>query len=582
MADKWVPATTRPNIMGLNYMVSTGHYLASLAATRILDAGGNAIDAGVAGGLCLNVVQPDLTSIGGVAPISIFSSDTGRVSTVSGLGTWPAKADPEFFHVAHGGRIPAGIHRTVVPSAIAAWLTALERFGTMSLDQVAAPAIELAEKGFPAHQIMHDTFTHEPDLANMRSWPSTASVFLNARGLPHEVGETVVQSDLARSLTRLVVASAGAASREAGIVAARDLFYRGDMARSMAEFSRTQGGWLEEGDLAGFEVELEEACMVDYRGHEVYSCGPWSQGPVVLETLNILEGFDMAAIPLDSSDYYHVVIEALKASFADRDRYYGDPRFIDVPIDGLLSKEYAAQWRARIDLGHATLGMPEPGNAWDFSTAAEAKPSAWQFPSPLAGRREPDTSYLCVVDSHGNAFSATPSDGATSTPLVPGLGFTMSSRGMQSWLDPRHPSSLEPGKRPRLTPNPGMVVKKGKFVMPYGTPGNDVQPQAMVQFLIGTLDHGLDLQAAIERPRAVTYSFPGSSDPHTYTPGLVKVESRVGTAVIQELSERGHSVQLWPEWTGVAGSICAVRADLDPRRFIGAADPRRVSYALGW
>jgi len=582
MSERWT-RTTRPVVMGTKYMVSTGHYSASLAATRILDRGGNAIDAGVAAGLCLNVLQSDLTSIGGVAPICLYLPATERVLTISGLGPWPKGTDVAFFDEHLDGRISAGPNRSVVPSAVAAWLTALEQFGTMTLAEVAAPAIELAAEGFPVHQLMNETLSVPADLANMRKWPSTAEIFLDENGDPHPVGHIFVQADLARTLTRLVEAeSASTGTREQGIAAARDRYYRGDIAEEMVSFSRSQGGWLSAADLAEFEVDIEDAYRVDYRGCDVYSCGPWSQGPQVLQTLNILEGYDFGEIELGSADYYHLILESLKATFADRDRYYGDPKFVEVPMDGLLSKEYASEWRKRIDMRKATPEMPAPGDAWQFSSATEKTPSSWVHPGAGGGRIEPDTSYLAIVDNEGNAFSATPSDGPTGTPIVPGLGTIISGRGLQSWVDPRHPSSVLPGKRPRLTPNPGMVIKKGQFVMPYGTPGADVQPQAMVQFLVNALDYGLEVQAAAEGPRAVTYSFPNTSDPHVYLPGAVKLESRAGEDVAAELSERGHRVELWPAWSRVAGSIGAVRAESGKRLYLGAADPRRSAYALGW
>jgi gamma-glutamyltranspeptidase/glutathione hydrolase len=285
-------------------------------------------------------------------------------------------------------------------------------------------------------------------------------------------------------------------------------------------------------------------------------------------------------MPAGGADQFHLVIEALKAAFADRDRYFGDPDFVDVPMDGLLSEAYGAEWRARIEFDAATPGMPRPGDAWAHS-ARPARPSSWTFPEPTIGPVEPDTSYLCVVDAQGNAFSATPSDGVTSAPLVPGYGFMVSSRGMQSWLDPGHPSVLAPGKRPRLTPSPGMVLKDGKLVMPYGTPGNDVQPQAMLQFLINVIDYGMDVQSAIEAPRCATYSFPRSSDPHPYTPGSANIEGRVDAGTVDELRRRGHGLEVWPDWTGTAGSLGAILKDHDNGVLHGGADPRRVAYAIG-
>ena len=581
METKWAAPTTRPVIRGTRYMVSAGHYSAALAAARILDAGGNAVDAGVTAGICLNVVQPDLTNLGGVAPILIHSADTSRVTTLSGLGAWPANASIEYFLRNHGGRIPPGIMRTVVPAAIGAWLTALERYGTKTFAEVAAPAIELARTGFPVTTVMRDSLSEPVALDAIRQWPSTARVYLDANGDPHAVGTVQKQEDTARFLERLAAAGAGAPTRKDGIRAAYDLFYRGEIAHQIAEFARSLGGWMTVEDLASFEVEEQDAVAVDYRGYEIYGCGPWCQGPVVLQAMNILEGYDFSRIQHGSAEYYHLIVEALKAAFADRDRYYGDPRFVDVPLDGLLSRQYAATWRERITEGAAAAGMPVPGDPWQFDPATDPG-STWTFPQPEPGRDESDTSYVCVIDQDGNAFSATPSDGVVGAPVVEGLGIIMSGRGAQSWLDLKHPAALAPGKRPRLTPNPGLVRRGEDFLMPYGTPGLDVQPQAMVQFLVGLLDYGFDVQDAIERPRVATYSYPGSSDPHPYRPDLLKVEGRIPAEVIARLTEFGHTVEMWPEWSGVAGSVSAAVRNGATGALAGAADPRRVAYAIGW
>jgi gamma-glutamyltranspeptidase/glutathione hydrolase len=566
--------------MGTRHMISAGHYLAAAAGYRILEAGGNAIDAGVAAGLCINVTQADLTNIGGVAPLMVYRADSGTVETISGLGWWPRAASIDFFQRQQGGRIRRGVKRCVMPAAIDAWLTALERYGTMTFADVAAPAIELAHGGFPMHDVMLDILSTPSALEGMRQWPSTRSVFL-PDGYPPPLAARVVQKDLAHTLRLLVEAEGGATTREAGLRAARDRFYTGDIAERMVRFIGQQGGWLTMQDLAEFRVAVEEPVKTTYRGYEVYACGPWCQGPVVLQTLNILEQYDLAGQQPFSAEVYHLILETLKAAFADRDRYYGDPRFVEVPIDGLLSKSYAKQWQERIDRYQATPGKPEPGDAWAYSVHQECTPSRWKYPEPSEGEVEPDTSYVCVVDRWGNAFSATPSDGVTSTPLVEGLGFIVSSRGMQSWLDPDHPSCLAPGKRPRLTPSPGMVLKDGRLVMPYGTPGNDMQPQAMVQFLVNIIDYQMNPQQAMDAPRCATFSFPRSSDPHPYTPGLCHLEARVDRGVTEELLQMGHHLRMWPEWTKGAGSLGAIQVDHERGILHGAADRRRMAYAIG-
>jgi gamma-glutamyltranspeptidase/glutathione hydrolase len=562
-------------------MASTGHYLATAASVRILEAGGNAFDAGVAGALALNVVQPEFTNLGGVAPIILYSARDNEVRTISGLGRWPQAISQEYVDANWGDEMPAGIQRTVTPAAADAWLTALKRYGTKTLAEVAAPAIDLAENGFPVYPILNSTMT--AFAVTMAQYPTTASVFL-PQGRPPKVGERLVQRELATTLRMLVEAEAEHAhlGREGAIQAARDRFYTGDIAERIAAFVTEQGGLLTTEDLASFAVTVESPLSVTYRGYEVFACRPWCQGPVVLQTLRILEGYDLAALGHNSADTLHLILDALKAAFADRERYYGDPDFVDVPIEGMLHPDYAAGWRERIALDRAFPEMPEPGDPWSFNGQGERADTSRlpQGDFELSAAR--DTSYLCVVDAEGNAFSATPSDGVGDAGLVPGLGFMVSDRGTQSWLDPNHPSSILPGKRPRLTPSPGLVMKDGKLIGPYGTPGGDVQPQAMVQFLVNLIDFGMDPQAAIEAPRVATYSFPDSFSPHTYSPGLVKAESRIPESVTDELIRRGHTVERWDEFVRAAGSLCAVIVDEEDGALLGAADPRRTGYAMGW
>jgi gamma-glutamyltranspeptidase/glutathione hydrolase len=296
--------------------------------------------------------------------------------------------------------------------------------------------------------------------------------------------------------------------------------------------------------------------------------------------MNILENFDLAGMGHNSPEALHVIIEALKASFADRHAFYGDPDFVSVPIDGLLDKRYAAEWAARIDRRQAWADMPEAGDPWRYSALTPR--ARTRQPAPLAGAIGSDTSYLCVVDKEGNGFSATPSDGVRLSPIVPGVGTVLSPRGVQSWLDPEHPSSLAPGKRPRLTPSPGLALKDGKLAMVFGTPGLDVQPQAMVQLLVNTIDHGMDPQAAIEQPRVATYNFPASSHPHAYEPGKLCAEGRIPAATIAGLEGLGHRVTLWPDLIAAAGALCCIQADGPYGPRVGGADPRRTAYAMGW
>lgn len=578
------PLTLRPSISGRHFVASTGHYLATMAAVRILEKGGNAIDAGVAAGLCINVLQCDMTNVGGVAPIILYSAESDSLHTISGLGTWPAAVSREYFLEQCDGDIPPGVQRCVMPAAIDSWLTALKHFGTLPLAEVASPAIALAEEGFAAYHFFCANIEADADI--LAQWPTTAEIFL-PNGRPPRVGERFIQRDLANMLRMLVEAEEGAlhsgSEREAAIQAARDRFYKGDIAERIAKFFEEQGGFLTRDDLENFSVDVEQPVGVNYRGHQVYSCRPWCQGPVAPEALSILEGYDLGSMGQNSADTLHLITEALKAAFADREGYYGDPKFVDVPIDGLLHPDYAATWRDRISMEKAFPGLPDPGTPWQFqSSPSHNKTRDYRHPQAFNARVEPDTSYLCIVDEQGNAFSATPSDGASGSPIIPGLGFVVSGRGKQSWLDPDHPSAIEPGKRPRLTPNPGMIMKDGKVFAPYGTPGSDVQPQAMVQLAVNLIDFGMDPQAAVEAPRIASYSYPRSDHPHPYAPGQLNAEPRIPDDVLTELERRGHKLERWPIWTPRAGSLCTIVVDRENEMLIGGADPRRISYAMGW
>jgi gamma-glutamyltranspeptidase/glutathione hydrolase len=562
-------------------MAATGHPLATAAAVRLLEAGGSAIDAGVAAGLCLNVVQPQFTNLGGVAPIILFSARDRAVRSISGLGWWPEAVDIDYFRVECAGTMPPGVQRCVVPAAADAWLTALEQFGTKTLREVAAPAIELAHTGFHIDPLLQANLAGAAE--TMRRWPSSAAVYW-PEGRPPRAGERLVQRDLASTLELLVEAETAHAhlGRERAIRAARDRFYRGDIAERMAAFVASEGGFLTQHDLDAFAVDVEAPPSVTYRGYDVFACGPWCQGPVALETLRILEGYDLSVMPPMSADRLHFTLEALKAAFADRESFYADPKFADVPLTGLLSPGYAEQWRTRIDPNTATPEMPAPGDPWRFDNLPRPDRRQVEIPRAREGALHADTSYLCIVDADGNAFSATPSDGFGESPVVPGLGFVISDRGVQSRLDPNHPSAIGPEKRPRLTPSPGLIMRGDRVFGPYGTPGGDVQPQAMVQLATSLIDYGLDPQAAIEAPRVASYSFPESFYPFTYRPGLVMAEARMPAEVIDDLRRRGHGIELWPEWSAAAGALCTVVVDEANHALLGAADPRRMAYAMGW
>ena len=576
--------TYRPLIAGTTHMAAAGHYLATAAAYRILEQGGNAIDAGVAAGLVLNVTLPQYTSFGGVAPIMLHNAARGETVTLAGLGRWPQAASVDYFHRHYGGELPTGVLRTVTPAAADAWLAALQGYGTMTFEQVVAPALELAEGGFPIPHSLHRALVREESkFANGRrdaaAWATTQAIFFpGGRALP--AGAVAVQPDLARTFRRLAAAERAAAGRAAGLQAARDLFYRGEIAAAMAQFNQEQGGLLTSADLAAFAIPEEPPVTVNYKGVDVVTCGPWCQGPTTAMALGILAGFDLQGMGHNSPDYLHTLIEALKLAFADRHSYIGDPDFVDVPMAGLLHRDYAAERRQSISPRRACPAMPAAGNPWPYQGGGGngIKPAR---PEPIAGPVAADTSYICVVDRWGNGFSATPSDGIGDAPLVPGLGFAMSTRGYQTWLDPAHPAALLPGKRPRLTPNPAMTFRDGRLWMPFGTPGGDVQCQAMTQLFLNVVEFGMDAQQAIEAPRVASWSFPDSGWPHGYTPAAMSAEGRIAPATLAELERRGHQVAVWDDWTPRMGALCAITIDREQGTMAVGADLRRDNYAIG-
>src|SRR5262245_16744394 len=550
MTELPISGAYRPTIMGTNGMVASGHYLATLAGERILARGGNAIDAGIAAGLCLTVLHIDMVNLAGVAPIIVYLAEEDRVLTISGLGRWPRAASVQYFKEHCGGKIPQGVLRCITPGSPDAWITALERYGTLSLAEVMEEALRLAAEGFPMHPFMASNLRDA--VGQFTRWPSSAAVLMPNGRLP-EPGEIFAQPDLARTIRRLLDAEAGAAGsgRQAGLRAARDRFYRGDIAREIAAFYESEGGLLTYDDLAAFHVQVEEPVRARYRDYEVFTCGPWCQGPVLAQVLTLLEPYDLAALGHNSPAYFHLIAEALKLVFADRECYYGDPEHVDVPMAALLAPAYAEARRRLIDPARAHAGMPPAGDPRGGHAAA----APWRHvvPAEPAGVETLDTTYVCAVDRRGNIFSATPSDGCLSAPVTPGTGLGVSSRGSQSWAVEGHASSVAPGKRPRLTPCPAIVFRRGKPFMPLGTPGGDVQCQAMLQVFLNIAVFGMDAQAAIEAPRFATYSYPGSFEPHDYHPDELRIERRLAAHLGDALAGRGHRVVTWPDWTWRAG-----------------------------
>ena len=566
----------RPVLMGTRHMAVAGHYGAAHAAFAILESGGNAVDAGVAAGIALGVLQSDLVSVAGVAPIILYRADKREVLTISGLGTWPRAATPDLVKKRFGGKIPVGLLRAVVPAAPDAWITALENYGTMSFGDCAAAAIRFASQGFPMYGLMSDMI--DLHVADYSLWPSNAAIYL-PHGKPPRRGELFVQADLGRTLQYMADQEKAVAGngRAAGLQAARNAFYRGDLAAAIVAYHKANDGLMTRQDLAEFRVAIEPPVKTRFAGIDLYACGPWCQGPVLPQMLNILAGIDLKGMGHNSLDYAHVVTEAIKLAFADRERYYGDPRFVTVPIEMLLSGGYADSRRAMLRPDQAWAEMPPCGEIPGFT--ARQRPAPTQHRAAAGAH---DTSYVAVVDKHGNVFSSTPSDPSYDMPVIPGTGVAPSSRGSQSWADPEHASSVAPGKRPRLTPSPALAMLPDGSPMPLGTPGGDVQAQALLQVFLNMTVFDMNPQQAVEAPRFASYSFPDSFEPHGYSPGVLYVESRVPQVVRDGLSVRGHDVVDWPEFVWRAGAVCVLRADRATGVIAAGADPRRPCYAVGW
>jgi gamma-glutamyltranspeptidase/glutathione hydrolase len=572
-------SSARPPIMASRHAIAAGHYLASEAGMAILNSGGNAIDAGVAAGLAMGVVQSDLVNVAGVAPIMMWIEKTREVVCIDGLGTWPAAMTPDLFQREHAGVVPAGLLRTVVPAAPAAWLTALERYGSMSFADVAQAAIRLAGEGFAIDPVMCAVI--EENVQAYRRWPSNAAVYL-PHGRAPRPGERFVQRDLASTLQHMVDEEAAHAGkgRVDGIRAAYDAFYRGDIARTITDYHREHGGLLTMADMADYRVRFEPSVCMAFAGCDIHCCGPWSQGASLAQLMGLLDGFDMQSLGHNSTAYIHTLTESIKLAFADRECYFGDPRFVDVPLEALLHPDYLALRRQLVRGDRAWPDLPPAGDP-RIPAPRRGDAPATVGASALAEPPTLDTSYVCAVDHEGNAFSATPSDVSYQSPLIPGTGLCPSSRGSQSRPDPRHPSSVAPGKRPRLTPNPALALRDGKPFLVFGTPGGDVQVQAMAQLLQNVMTFGLDVQSAIEAPRFASFSFPSSFAPNPHNPGLLMIEARIDEEVRNALSRLGHRVEVWPERTRKAGALSAIRIDHETGFLHAGADFRRAGYAMG-
>lgn len=566
----------RPTLMGKRYAISCGHPLAAAAAARILERGGNAVDAGVTAAMALAIVQPDIVSFGGVAPTLVYLKKERKVHGIAGLGCWPAGTDVARLREEGHGAIPDGLLRTVMPAGPATHIEALRQFGTLSFEDAASAAHELARDGFAAYPAFVRHIEKNQD--KYRRWPSSAAVYLPG-GRPPRVGEIFKQEELAQSIGGMMAAERQASgSRDAKLRAAHDHYYKGAIAKAIADYHREHRGFVTREDLAGFATPVEPGIHTRYKEYDVHVNDVWCQGISLLQTLKMLERVDVKALGHNTPQYVHRIAEALNLAFADREAYLGDPRFVEVPVKGLLSDDYAAGQHARIRDDAAFGKLPLPGRP-PGATREPFIPDLSKFPRADKGAA-PDTIYCCVVDAAGNAYSATLSDSSSDTPVIPGYGGNVSSRGRQSRLEPGHPSEVKPGKRPRLTPAPAIALRDGEFSMAFGTPGGDVQLQAMLQVFLNATAFGMQLQEAIEQPRFGTFLFPNSFSP--FKVGELNMESRYPEATVRALKALGHPLELWDALAPAAGAVCAIMRNVDTGWLHAGADPRREAYAIAW
>ena len=557
--------TTRPELRGTFGMVASTHWLASATGMAMLERGGNAFDAAVATGFTLQVVEPHLNGPGGDLPIVLWSAERGEPLVVCGQGTAPAAATIERFRELGHELVPGtGLPAACVPGAFDGWMLLLREFGTLGLDDVLEQAIGYAEQGYPV--IPGITATIERTESLLRTWPSSAELYL-----PAPQPGTLFRNPALAATYRRILDESGTGSREARIDRARDAFYRGFVADEIDRFSTENGGLLTGGDLAGWEATVEAPVTFDYHGYTVCKTGPWGQGPVFLQQLALLAGFDLPAIGVGSAEYVHTIVECAKLAFADREAFYGDPSFVDVPLDHLLSPEYS-------DERHLLVGE---------SASGELRPGGGRLPTLVdapvtVGAGEPtrgDTVHLDVADRFGNLVSATPSGGwLQSSPVIPSLGWPLGTRAQMFWLEEGLPASLEPGKRPRTTLSPTIALREGEPYLAFGTPGGDQQDQWSLHVFLEHVHGGLDLQAAIDRPNFHTDHFPASFYPRQVELRSLSIEDRFGGDVLDELRIRGHDVRAAGDWS--LGRVSA--AGRENGMLKAGASPRGMQgYAVG-
>ncbi len=552
---------------------------ATAAAMRILDAGGNAFDAAVAGQAVLALVDPDSNGLGSDAVLLIYDAKSKEVFSINAEGTAPKLATIEWYEQHNDGKLPRsdGLLSASLPTVVDAWYLLLDRWGTMTFAEVLQPAIEAAEDGFPISEGLVRSIARSEKI---RKYPTTMKVYVPNGRVPRP-GEIFKNPDAARFLKRLVEAEAQAASqgRHAALEAVRDRFYKGDIAREMAAFFEEQGGLYRYEDFASYHAKVETPVSIDYRGYTVYKNPSASQGPAELITLKLLEGYDLQALGHNSVEYIHTSAEALKLAMADREKYLGDMDFIEIPYAGLLSTEYARARRRLIDPDHASFEL-RPGTPERFMQTTDTLDRSVHVNLEGDVDHAGDTSYIAVVDKDRNMVSFEPSlhSGFGTGVVVGDLGFIFNCRGDYYSLVRGEANALEPGKRPRSTLQSTLVMKDGEPYMILGSPGGDDQIQRTMQTLLNMIEFDMNVQQAIEAPRWSTRSFPASPFPHTMYPGDLSVEATVPEEVQRGLEAKGHDLTVRPAWS--LGAIGAIVVNGATGVLDAGVDPRTEGYAL--
>ena len=588
--DIKLPDTGRPVVRSTKGVISSGHYLTSMAGMRMLMNGGNAFDAMAAAGFAAAVIEPIASySLAAEGVFMLYDAASGDLLSLSGQGVAPAQATAGFYKSRGLERIPTGpgdqAHLSfTIPGIVGAFISLLERYGSMPIGQVLAPAIDYAENGIPNYEYMLERLKSPTTHQQFNQYPPGGwDVFFDDKQVP-QPGSLLVQPGLANTLKAMTSAAGnGSGDRKAGLQAARDVFYKGSVAKTIVESSARAGGILSMDDLANYQSQFGEPVSTTFAGHEILGHDTWTQGPMLQQTLNILENFDLKAMGHNTPEYIHTVAESLKLAFGDREAFYADPGFAEVPIDGLLSKEYAAERAGLVDPERAHHEQRAPGDPWKFSKGNGVVPKTSPVAASASGAADSSshegTTHVSVLDDRGNMVCGTISGGAFARSVFfPELGCTLSTRIEMFNCEEGHPNVVEPGKRPRTTLINYIVRKDGQPVMTIGCPGGDNQAQADVQLVLNVLVFGMDPQQAIETPRFASQSVVNSFYPHTYLPGRLDLEPGIPESTAQALRTRGHQIA-WAANCGL-GATVSVR---DPKtgHLSTGGDPRRTCYAMG-